>query len=181
MGKGRSAGRSATTVLAFAALLVLLSAGCGNSGDGDPFAGTWHDPDGSTVAVIASASDGYRVTVYSLTLLNAERNGDRLRAWTELRTEDGELSGRRLEAVFTREPDGDGLVLTDPAGPGLRIELTRTSDATVIPSPWPREARSDPRPEMTRRWCWPNKRIKGRRGAGGLTGGRCARSLSAMR
>ena len=138
MGRGRDAGRSAMVVLAFVALLMLLAVGCGDSSD--PFSGTWRDPEGSTVAVIALTEDGYRVTVYDRTLQNAERDGDRLHAWTAGRTPDGELSGQRLEAVFAPDPDSGGLVFTDPLGPGLRMELTRASDATVIPSPWFTEA-----------------------------------------
>lgn len=120
-------------------MLLGMCSACGNSGSArqDPFAGTWRYADGGTVAVIASLDDDYRVTVFSHTLANAERRGDELRAWTELRSSEGEPTGERLEAVFTYEPETGHLIFTDPAGPGLRIELERTSDSTVIPSPWP--------------------------------------------
>ena len=137
MGKAWSSPHAAGVALVLAVLLALLAAACGAAGSDDPFAGTWRDAEGRTVAIIAPRDDGYRVTLYRWTLQNAERSGDRLRAWTELRTSDGELSGRRLEAVFTRDPTSGGLVYTDPGGPGLRMELVRASNATDLPSPWP--------------------------------------------
>ena len=140
MVMGRSARHLEGVVWALAALLALLLAGCGQAASQDPFAGTWREPDGGRVAVIAKTADGYRVTVYSHTLLNAERSGDRLRAWTELRSSDGEPTGHSLEAVFTHDPATGGLVFTDPAGPGLRMDLVRESDSTAIPSPWSSES-----------------------------------------
>ena len=122
-------------VLCILVVMLALAAGCRDGLSEDPYAGTWQDSGGSTVAVIAAVGESYRVTVYGRTLQNVERTGDRLHAWTESKRPDGGLS--RLEAVFTRDPDSDGLVFTDPLGPGLRRELMRASDATTVPSPWP--------------------------------------------
>jgi hypothetical protein len=124
-------------VAALVTLSALLLLACGEAADEDPFAGTWRDADGGTVAVIASLDDDYRVTVFSHTLPNAERRGDELSAWLELRSSEGEPTGERLEAVFTYEGETGRLIFTDPAGPGVRIELVRASAATTIPSPWP--------------------------------------------
>ena len=120
-------------------LLICTLCACGDSRSApqEPFAGTWGNADAGTVAVIAALDEGYRVTVFAVPLANAERRGDQLRAWTELRFTEGELTGERLEAVFTYEAETGRLIFTDPAGPGLRIELARSSEATAIPSPWP--------------------------------------------
>jgi hypothetical protein len=137
MLKGQRGARSIAAVAALAALLLLA---CGEATAEEPFAGTWGDADGGTVAVIAALDEGYRVTVFEFPLANAERRGDQLRAWTELRSAEGELTGERLEAVFTYEAETGRLIFTDPAGPGVRIELVRSSEATAIPSPWPNGA-----------------------------------------
>ena len=141
MVTGRSATHRFDIAFAIAAFLVLVLAGCGEAASEDPFVGTWRDPDGSMDTVIAKTADGYRVTVFFGTWANAERDGERLRAWVELLSPSGEPTGKVNEAIYTYQPASGQLVLTDPAGPGIRIELVRESASTAIPSPWPSGSR----------------------------------------
>ena len=132
-------GRARPIVLLF--VLLLLAAGCGASAEPDPFVGTWHYPGDGTFAVIAKVSGEYRVTLpMGGPLQHADRRGDELRAWTELLSPDGESTGMRLEVVLTYDPASDSLTYTDPAAPGLHVEVTRESTGTQIPSPWPTES-----------------------------------------
>ena len=137
MNVGRRSRQYTVATLLLVAILALLFVACGESDGEDPFVGTWGLPDHGTVAVIAKAGGDYRVTIEAGTLQNAERSGDRLRAWTVLLDPDGEPTGHLLEMVFTHDPASDRLVYTDPAAPDLRLELVRERRSTAIPSPWP--------------------------------------------
>jgi hypothetical protein len=131
--------RARPIVLVFA--ILLLVAGCGASTEPDPFVGTWHYPGDGTFAVIAKVAGEYRVTLpMGGPLQHAERRGDELHAWTDLLAPDGEPTGARLEVVLTYDSTSDGLTYTDPSAAGLRVELTRESTSTQIPSPWPTES-----------------------------------------
>jgi hypothetical protein len=130
-------GRARPIALLF--VVLLLVAACGGSEEPDPFVGTWHFPGDGTFAVIAKVAGQYRVTLpIGGPLEHSERRGDRLHAWTELLSPDGEPTGVRvIEVVLTYDAASDSLIYTDPSASQLRVEVARESTSTQIPSPWP--------------------------------------------
>jgi hypothetical protein len=124
----RSALRLFTAVVLVA--LSLLAAGCG--GEQDPFVGTWAAKDSGTRVIVAKPADQYVVTFVPLgTWGNAERDGDVLHVWAGAEPQVGK------EMYLTHQPDSGDLLLTDPAGPGVRILYQRVSDSTATPSMTP--------------------------------------------
>ena len=134
MGKAWSSPHAAGVAVVLAVLLALLAADGSRSmtpslGPGEMLKAARSPSSRPGTTGTASPSTAGRCRTQSAAATGC--------APTELRTSDGELSGRRLEAVFTRDPESGGLVYTDPGGPGLRMELVRASGATDLPSPWP--------------------------------------------
>ena len=134
----RSGSRHAAWALGIilAPVLLALAAGCGSSASPDPFLGTWQEQDAKTPVVIGKPASDYQVTMFIGTWGHAERNGDVLHCWAGAEPQVGK------EILLTYQPDSGELLLTDPAAPGVHIQLHRVNESTAIPSPFPMPAAS---------------------------------------
>ena len=71
------------------------------------------------------------MTTFQDTWPHARRDGDALHFWAGAKPKPG------YEFYLTYQPGSGQLLLTDPAGPGVRILLHKVSASTAVPSPFP--------------------------------------------
>jgi hypothetical protein len=131
---GRYHYRWLTAALGLLAISMLL-AGCGSTAE-DPFVGTWRDAGGRIFAVISRPATGYRIYTRIFDFQGVTRSGDELRATQTLHFPDPPKE-RTMQMVFAYGPGSGRLIVTEVEAPGVRIELSRDSTSTAVPSLWP--------------------------------------------